>query len=286
MFIANSACYAVLSFVAEPFNAVKDGLNYLQSDNSHSTNSKEVVSSEVDRLIRPFLNEVLGEDRAKMVHLFRGKPTDSFARVAGSFQWGFAVIYLKDRFIKKIVNSFEPKYKFFIAHELAHLVHDDLFEIDKLKSGGSPFVRILAYCVSMAVLTIFFPVGLIEAHLIGCGVSKAAHFFYFKYVEQIQWIKELSADLFAAKISSEIAKGGFDANKKTLERKTKRLERKIEDLHTNSSLNPLIRVFLEFRLRMIYTNQGERRFHFSHPSFTTRIKAIEPYARISNVSFG
>ncbi|MFI5342924.1 MAG: M48 family metalloprotease [Chlamydiales bacterium] len=277
MLHASSVCNVVLSYVAEPYNAVKEGLHYLQCDNHFSAPVKKEVSSKVDQLIRPFLKEIVGEDRTKMVHLFRGKPTDSFAKAAGSFRCGFTVIYLKDRFIKKIVKNFEPKHKFFIAHELAHLVNDDLFDIAELKLGVSPFVRILSYCISIVALTIFLPVGFIGTHLIGCGISKAANFCYLKYVEHVQRTKEMSADLFAAKVSPEIAKGGLDANKKTLKRKTGRLERKIEEARTSSSTNSLIKMFREFGLRISYTNQGEKRFHFSHPYFTTRIKAIEPY---------
>ena len=211
-----------LSFLATPLISLKDGMmaqieyNQLldgkQTDNLFDSDN-HITLEEIGKLegqmavaadkVSEFVRELgLGGRDISILH---SGVNDKGSSAAGSLQHGAKIaIFLGTKLMEDIATEFTDEHKFIIAHEVAHIQHDDpIMGLVNMRLNRD-CLKMVAYGAGMAILS-SLDCSLIVSHIASCAISS----FSGRFSEQRSRYKiELRADQCAAERSVELLEGG------------------------------------------------------------------------------
>lgn len=230
---------------------------------------EEQVPLEIEEKIRTFIHSLRSPVDAskilfKIASLNEGANFNALAK-RSLVKDGFGIIEFEQSFINEIAIQFTRKHQSIIAHELGHLVHDDMHTGNIRIKRITSLSKTVAYGVSFFVMSHFFKAGLMRSHLIGCAASNIADTIIHRKIHREQ---EFDADRFAAEQSPQLALGGIEgflAEKNTLT--VESVRDLLPDYQWLKQKAPAIQ-------KLIMNNEEWIRFWLTHPSPNSRIRAV------------
>lgn len=240
--------------------------------------AKEHVSKEAIDKIYSFVRNELKIDPKNLHIINNPNVDDDFAQGSGSFKPGKkAFLYLRPNLLRSIERNFTYEHKFIIAHEIAHLIKDDLGAEDSALIANEKRILVL-YVIVMVAIAVFtrksvfwVKVGsIISTHITACNV---AILIARKWKKKICVQREFAADAFAAKLSVEIAEAGAKLFKATQSANLKWKREKLALLQDKGNISSERSKALRSEISLI-TDLGDY-ITFSHPLWSDRISRIE-----------
>ena len=242
----------------------------------------------LDKKIRRFISSIFDIDQSKLSLRMRNGESSDFTAMGSMRHLDKAVILIEQDYTEQLIENhvLTKEAKFFIAHEVAHIIHDDCVEgtahIEEASAKSffsKPFFTALA--AGALVGSIFSPpitafISLAAALAAG---SRA------KYVTscRMNQEQELARDIEAAKKSPEIAEGGilfFEARlrKNQAERSFAFWQKDVAEQHSNPITHTLHALRNTITSRRTIDVDGNYLSDVNHPHLTVRLHTCRQIA--------
>jgi Peptidase family M48 len=270
----------MINFLSQPFSSIYELYYFNKIRDSFIDNcrldffmSYPPVPSTVENKVSCFIQNELKLNPFSFRYVLEDTEV---AAASGCIEPGKGVLFFSPDFCNEIENDFRNRHKFIIAHEIGHLQKKDPCEGRAKKERVACLISLGAYSVTVSVSSIFFPLGTLSTHLLGCTVAKIAS-LYIK--NKIQQGFETEADIYAAQESKEIAQGGIDAMRHYQSKNLELLKKLSEALKNEdpSYYRAFIKQCAQLKALVNFSKEGDNRFNTDHPSLSERIKKIQLY---------